>query len=243
VTPPYSGYSNKRAVYVVTYGRSGSTLLTGYLTSLPGLVIRGENNMFPLSGFQAEQRILMSLQRNFTNRLEPTSPWYGAHHFNVRRWRKDFMKALLNQMYPARPIPKTIGFKEIRWYYMTKPEEFSDTIDWLLSLRQPAAAIFLFRNLDKVQASEWWAELTEEQRSIDRAKLEDWEAGCRQYAAEHPDQSVVVTYEDFTTDPAAAQSICNLLGVRFSEESWKAVLSKDFSYSQRTNSRISRLLA
>jgi hypothetical protein len=230
VLPPYSGYSKFRSVYVVTYGRSGSTLLTGYLTELPGFDLKGENYLFPLPAMESEKKVRDSRRKPYKGRENPENPWYGSHQFSPHRWRADITRAMLNQLYPSRPIPKTIGFKEIRWYSYVKPEEFDETLEWLCSLRGPGAVIFLFRDLDKVMSSAWWAELPPEKAASDRKKLERFEAQAREFAHTHPNMATVITYEEFIKDPAAPQRVCDLLGVKYSEATWKKVLSGNYSY-------------
>lgn len=237
VLPPYSGTSKMRSVYVVTYGRSGSTLLTGYLTKLPGFDLKGENYLFPLPLMEAERRMYESRTKKYGGREQPTHPWYGTHQFSRPRFRRDALNLMLNQLYPSRPIPKTIGFKEIRWYYMIKPEDFTTTLDWLRGLRAPGAVIFLFRNLDNVLTSAWWGEMTEEKRAESRVALEAFEARSREYAAAHPEHSTVVTYEEFISSPDAGKRICDVLGVPFKESVWKAVLSEDYSYKRDKNAK------
>jgi hypothetical protein len=166
---------------------------------------------------EAEQKLRDSRQKPYKGRENPESPWYGSHQFTPKRWRRDIADALLNQLYPSRPIPKTIGFKEIRWYSFVKPEQFDETLDWLCSLHAPGAIIFLFRDLDNVMKSGWWAEMEPEKKARDRAKLERFEVHARAYAETHPDSSIVVTYEDFISTAAAPQAICDLLGVGFKE--------------------------
>ena len=42
-----------RFLFVVTYGRSGSTLVQGLLNAMPGVLVRGENNLFVLPLFRS----------------------------------------------------------------------------------------------------------------------------------------------------------------------------------------------
>lgn len=235
VLPPNSGTSRMRSVYVVTYGRSGSTLLTGYLSRLPGFDLKGENFLFPIPGFEAEQRLMKARHKPYGGRDLPASPWYGSHRFNRDQWRRDFARAVLNQLYPNQVIPKTVGFKEIRWYRMVKPVDFAATLDWLRELRAPGAVIFLFRDLDKVLTSAWWAEMPPDKQANSRRKLEKFEEMSREYAAANPQAATVVTYEEFTTDPAAAERICRLLGIEFREQVWRQTL--DARYSFKTEGR------
>lgn len=228
--PPYDTASRMRSLYVVTYGRSGSTLLTGYLTKLPGMDLRGENYLFPLPLAEAESRLADAAALSYGGRERPSSPWYGSQLFDLPRWQRDIRRALINQLYPRQPIPKTIGFKEIRWWYRLTEQDFERKLQWLIGIRPPGGIVFLTRNLDKTMAGAWWKEQTEEQRAHSRAGLERFEGLVERYAQAHPDHSVWVTYEDFTASPDAARRICEMLGVAFDERVWKATLGERYSY-------------
>ena len=97
VLPPYTGTSKMRSVYVVTYGRSGSTLLTGYLTKLPGFDLKGENYLFPLPLMEAERRMYESRTKKYGGREQPTHPWYGTQQFSRPRFRRDALNLMLTQ--------------------------------------------------------------------------------------------------------------------------------------------------
>ncbi len=228
--PPWRGTSRFRSVYVVTYGRSGSTLLTGYLTHLPGFDIKGENYLFPLPLADAEERLAAAARLPYQGRSKPASPWYGSHEFSTLQWKRDVRRALLNQLYPFRPIPKTIGFKEIRWWYRTTEEDFEQKLRWITSIRKPGAIIFLTRNLDDTMAGAWWVKLSDEERVRQRAALEDFERRAAAYAHANPDHAIHVTYEAFCADSREAQRLCAMLGVRFREDVYRQTLGERYSY-------------
>ena len=46
------------AVFVITYGRSGSTLMQGILNSIDGFHIKGENNGFVFKLFESYQLLV-----------------------------------------------------------------------------------------------------------------------------------------------------------------------------------------
>lgn len=229
VMPPYRA-SRMRSLYLVTYGRSGSTLVTGYLSKLPGVLLRGENYLFPLPLAEAEHWLRKAGNLSYGGRDEPASPWFGSHLFSAKRWRRDMSRALINQLYPRQPIPRTIGFKEIRWYYRVKPDAFAATMDWLIGLRPPGAVIFLTRDLERVMAGAWWATWDEEKRAKARASLERFERQAQEYARANPEHSVLITYEDFVSSPDAARSMCTLLGLPFRESVWRSTLGERYSY-------------
>jgi hypothetical protein len=230
VLPPFSGTSKMRSVYVVTYGRSGSTLITGYLSRLPGFNLRGENCLFPYFAYKTEKHIHVTRRLNFTNSNNQSHPWYGQNHLNSKRFNSDFKNIFLNQLYPNMFIPKTIGFKEIRYHKLVEDSDFAPMLDWLRELRAPGAIVFMFRDLDKVMTSGWWAKLKPEEAAQTRKKLEHFERQSRDYAAANPDNSIIVTYERFTTDETMPREICDLLGVKFSEQVWQDTLGTEFSW-------------
>ena len=230
VLPPWTGTSKFRSLYVVTYGRSGSTLVNGYLSHLPGVDLKGENYLFPLPLADAEARLADAVALKYGGRDKPASPWYGSHQFSTIQWKRDIRRALFNQLYPFSPIPKTVGFKEIRWWYRLDESDFEQKLQWLIAVRKPGAIVFLTRNLDKTMAGAWWAKQSEEERAKSRAGLEKFERLALAYAAAHPDHSVHITYEDFCADSGAAKRINRMLGMKFKEDVYKQVLGERYSY-------------
>lgn len=233
IVPPFSGTSRFRAVYVVTYGRSGSTLLTSYLSTLPGFDIKGENNLFIMLGREAEVRLRASREMKSTKRDQHTDAWYGSHLYSVARWRQDQLRALLNQLYPQQLIPKTIGFKEIRWYGDAATQNLQASLDWLRELRQPSAIIFNTRNLDDVFKSGWWATKSPEELAEIRAKLKRFEATAALYVSENPQNAFITEYERLISEPEHAKALCAFLGVEFSESGWQKLLATPHSYPSK----------
>ena len=237
VFPPFSGTSKMRSVYVVTYGRSGSTLITGYLSRLPGFNLRGENCLFPYFAYMTEKRIHVTHRLNLDNSQNQSNPWYGQQLLNPKRFNSDFKNIFLNQLYPNMFIPKTIGFKEIRYHKLVEDPDFAPMLDWLRELRAPGAIVFMFRDLDKVMASGWWGKLEPQEAAQTRKRLERFERQCCNYAEANPDNSIIVTYERFTSDENMPREICDLLGVKFSKEVWQDTLGSKFSWkTQRPSS-------
>ena len=65
-----------RFVTVVTYGRTGSTVLQAALNALPGVIVRGENYS-ALRGLNAYvQAIAETADRHHAGK--PTHPWFGS---------------------------------------------------------------------------------------------------------------------------------------------------------------------
>lgn len=231
--PPYR-HSKFRSLYVLTYGRSGSTLLTGYLSMLPGIDLRGENYLYMLPFAQSDERMLALSQLRYADRHKTSSPWYGSQQSSYPRYRRQLRKLLLDQLYPLRPIPKTLGFKEIRWWYRLSPDRFEQDLTWLLDLFPRGGVVVLTRDLEKVFSGAWWAEMSDDERRNAQAQLQQFETLAKEYVANFPDRAIHVTYEGFTSDPGMARELTEFLGLGFRERIWRKALGTRFSYpSQR----------
>lgn len=69
----------RRHVFLVSYGRTGSTLLMALLSNHPGVLVRGENNML-LRHFQ---RTYEALKSKYDAESDATnSPYFGGHLFD-----------------------------------------------------------------------------------------------------------------------------------------------------------------
>src|SRR5262245_20569651 len=69
-----------RYVFVVAYGRSGSTLVQGLLNALPRTLVRGENNLFILPLFRSTALVRTLKQRYGRGTTRPTSAFFGLPH-------------------------------------------------------------------------------------------------------------------------------------------------------------------
>lgn len=232
--PPYFSRSQFRSVYVATYGRSGSTLLMRWLSTLPGFSIKGENKLFMLPALDCEPLLESAMQFNSRAGIRwlgdgPKNPWCGVSGLSVNRWRRDFVNALLNQLYPRDLIPYTIGFKEIRWHEL--PEESRGRrMDWIKSLRPPGAVIFLFRDLGDVMNSGWWQSMPSESRMAAIQDLKKFEAWAQNYCNANKESTFIIRYEEFVSNRTVVAQLCNFLGVPFSEVDWRFVLSEPLSH-------------
>ena len=74
--------SIRRFVFIVTYGRSGSTLLQKIIGSAPGFYIAGENKD-ALFGLYESCRSVAYARRHFGSSLTTSgNPWFGAERLD-----------------------------------------------------------------------------------------------------------------------------------------------------------------
>jgi Sulfotransferase family len=147
-----------RFVFVVAYGRSGSTLVQGLLNALPRVLVRGENNFYVLPIYQS-----MVLARRFRRRYhgpgsnDITSAFYGVNGVrpaDFAAFARDLVvKQLLGE--EARRRLDVIGFKEVRWHHIGADEE-ADFFDFM-DLAFPGAQYVLNeRDHQSVVTSGFW---------------------------------------------------------------------------------------
>ncbi|RKN49092.1 sulfotransferase [Micromonospora endolithica] len=147
-----------RYVFVVTYGRSGSTLLMGLLNTIPGYRIRGENGNALYRLYQA-QAVLDGAHRRHGGDESRSSrnPWYGAHAWRPSAFRRALLDAFVADVLCPRPGDRVLGFKEIR-YTEAHLEDLTGYLDFLRKSFPASKIVFNHRLPDDVARSAWWAE-------------------------------------------------------------------------------------
>jgi len=190
---------------ILTYGRSGSTLLQGILNSAEGVCIRGENDLALLGLYRSYQAIVASKDRFSANSENPTHPWYGAHllepHTYARALGESFRQHVL------RPPPSTtmIGFKEIRYGFLTE-NDFIGLVEFCRSAFSRPAFIVNTREMEAVIASN---EKAGHQVTPDQLRHSD--AILRNFAATGRDDVHHVHYDDYIKDAARLEAMINFL--------------------------------
>ena len=198
-------YTPKKYVFVVSSGRSGSTLVQGLLNALPGVLVRGENGFYLLQLFRSQRRV-RNYQRSFGgNSWQPTSAFYGIDEADP----DDFLRAARKLMYGqllARHNPlsvRTLGFKEIRWEELRK-DEWEPFFEFFERIFPDARYVLNDRNPENVVDSGHWQKVERDKalRTLHHAR--DLRAFLRRT---RPDRTYDVTFEVITgTDRAASDA-------------------------------------
>ncbi|WP_445363936.1 hypothetical protein ACJJIQ_05305 [Microbulbifer sp. ANSA003] len=220
-------YSN---VFVITYGRSGSTLLLGVLNSIDGYLIRGENFSFVWHLYKAFCSLKKTEKEFGDSRSEsPTSPWYGASKLDFDKYLKSTKKTILEQLNRDQGLfkkrAKVVGFKEIRYIEPSQVEELESYIEFLRQVFDKPAFIFNTRNLTDVVKSSWWKNRDE---NLVRKKLGKAEERFNLLAGKY-DDCLLVSYEGVVSR-REVKSIFDFLGEDFHEEKVETLLKVRHSY-------------
>ncbi|QZY27663.1 sulfotransferase [Nocardioides coralli] len=219
-----------RYVFIVTYGRSGSTLLQGVLNSLPGYLVRGENRQAMRHLWEFHRTAVRERDRQRTGRERrglppgghpPTDAYYGIDEFPVRRSLAGIRALALDTLLRPEPGTRVTGFKEIRW----DDEDVAAYVTWLRKVFPGARFVVNTRSLDDVAQSRWWAD-----DPGARERLEAVEARLLELRESLGEAAFHVRYDDYVADPAALRPLMDWLGEAYDEERLREVLATRHSY-------------
>lgn len=215
----------KGFLFIVTYGRSGSTLLMNLLSTLPGSVIRGENYNTMGQLFEAVRTVRRTKAKWADAGRDPSHPWYGAPDMHPERFADEmnatFVKHVLNPPKNAR----WIGFKEIR--YVAMGEQWTGILDFMRNKFPNSHIVMNTRDQEKVLNSAWW-------KRHDPAKVRQMvtrmDADFANYNAKFPDCTSLVRFEDYSSDPLALKPVFDALGEPMNTEAMRKVIEKKLTH-------------
>lgn len=215
---------NFSSVLIVTYGRSGSTLLQGLLNSIDGCLIRGENYNFCYGLFKAYESIVNTKNQfgNESKSLEATSPWYGAALLDENRFIEDARKLVLNQLNPDALQLNCIGFKEIR--YIDKDfslKKLYEYMGFLEKLFPNPAFIALTRDHDQVMSSGWWQKQDVKKAEARLTEFEEYIS----YYSKNKNNVFHIDYSDMINQTQNLQKMFEFIGAPYNKVAVESVLS------------------
>ena len=149
--------TNLNFLTIVTFGRSGSTILQSVLNSHPQVLIRGENYNAFVGLWQYWTSIQDSANRHHSGKSD--HPWFGTARLDPRSVLTGLHnQAVLNVLRPKLHT-EWAGFKEVRY----EKAYFADSttlLSYLLFLQELfPGLVFLFNTRDPQAAvkSGWWS--------------------------------------------------------------------------------------
>lgn len=210
---PPGGY-----VFVVTWGRSGSTLLQAVLNAIPGYCIRGENSGVIADLSQAWATIERSepmrglrWHHEEEGRISPPEhPWYGAEDTVPDEFGLGLADVFVRDILKLPPNTRVAGFKEIR-YHETRPHPM-DQIRFMAWFFPNARFIINTRSHEATMKSGWWATMSPERVKVHLAGAE---ALFARIEDEFPTRSLRLHYEDYAGNPEAMRPMFEFLGEPF----------------------------
>lgn len=211
-------------LFIVTYGRTGSTLLLGILNAHPKIRIQGENAGLFHGLYESLRKLDQFENHRDTMACDtPENPYFGATAFPFSKVREEITR-LLDGFFPEDDAIETTGFKEIRY----DSPDLDNFLDFLKSRYANTRFVFLTREHAAVVRSGFYKNTDPE---ILGKHLSLIEARFRNYAARNPAISLQLDYRDLLSFDRIPE-LFSFLGYSASEESWKSVISTKHSYTQ-----------
>lgn len=211
-------------LFIVTYGRSGSTLLQGILNSIPGYLIRGENRavVYRLYEFHST---LLSASGEFARPADLTSrdSWFGVDEYAASLAVSRMRALVLDTVLRPQPDTRVTGFKEIRWWQ----RDWRGYLAFLQQLFPGARFVLNTRDHIGVAKSKWWANQPEHDVL---AKLAQYEVQLDAMAASLGPSAYRVHYDDYVADPSVLAGLFDWLGEPFDRAAVDPVLDMKHSF-------------
>lgn len=228
---PKDGY-----VFVVAFGRSGSTLTQHLLNSIPGYFIRGENsntlihlsrsitaiqNEVNFKQRQEPKRSELSAERPYFGKMVGTSldPWYGMEDVDVDDYAMSLFDTFVSKVLCPKGAARVLGFKEIR--YHNDPRYFPRFLDTIRKYFPHSRFIFQNRDFENVVKSSFWKKMEEGEV---RRRWDNFERMTKAYAEGHGSFCYQLRYEDYLEGPEKLAPMFRFLREPFDEKRVKAIL-------------------
>jgi hypothetical protein len=217
---------------IVTYGRTGSTLLMGILNSIPGVLVRGENMNLCAGLFAAYEALKTAKSEHGKHAQDSTKPFFGAECLDESLFLKDSQTLLKHQLVPSnRSDIECWGFKEIR--YVPKALRYAGKyglpqyLDFLSGMLPASAFIFLTRNREQVANSAFWKSRDQSEAFAGMALFEKT---ARQWSSARRD-CFWIDYEEMLSGPDKLHEMFDFMGAAFDWATIQKVMSREHSYA------------
>lgn len=219
---PTKGY-----VFIITYGRSGSTLLQRALMTIDGALIRGEN-LNSLFALYRSSALVDEVARDFgSHKRSQKDPFFGADEVRPGEYRRALVDAFSNYILTPEKVPTWLGFKEIRSYETIN--HFDGYMDFLINAFPGGRVIFNIRDVDEVRRSGWWATMDPDDVRMRLLALREKFAA---YTARRPERALLMDYDQFKDDPSAFKPLFEFLGEPFREQAIATILRERLDHKQ-----------
>ena len=221
-----STFPKFNSIIIVTYGRSGSTLLQGILNSLPSVMVRGENHDFCWGLYMAWKSLsIASTKFGGPRSNSSTAAWYGAKDLNPELFIEHAQEALKAQIIP-KDYPRNIcfGFKEIR--YFDHLDELPNFLNFLTKLLPNTAIIFNTRDHNSVCNSAFWTKVPENDL---RKKLAIADQIFFEYAQQN-DNAFICRYERMVLGLRGLRPLFDFIGVQPDANDLNKIIQTPHSY-------------
>lgn len=223
-------YKDYSYLFIVTYGRSGSTLMQSLLNSLDGVQIRGENYNALFHLHQTIRTVNKTKRLSRNRRISnPDEPWYGAGDLQPLLYRNTLLNAFVSHVLRPDDGKTVLGFKEIRHAPTSMTNfQFTTYMDFLLESFPDAKIVFNTRNVEDVAKSGWFARQDPKKT---KAKIRACDDRFARYDASS-DRTILMHYDDYVADHSKIAELFAFLGYDYDAAAVASIFSKPLEHAK-----------
>ncbi len=228
-------------LFVITYGRSGSTVLLNLLNAIDGYAIRGENSGI-VNHLAKTVSLLAEVQAEpHAKSVNPHAPWYGILDPDVESWGRRLADAFAAEFLRPEQDTRVLGFKEIRYTgdHVTDAE-YHDTIDFLARFFPGSRFIFNTRAWSEVVESGWWRYYpnVKEVGDLVRSADERFKTSIKRLG----DRAFLIDHGEFAGNPTGFRPLISWLGETLSDDELDKITQHKLKHMQLAHEDRGRLL-
>lgn len=214
-------------IFIVTYGRSGSTVLQSILQAIPGYFVRGENMnaLFPL--YQASKAAHTARYVHGKNSHAADDPWYGANEIDPESYTQRLLASFVSEILQPPADARVVGFKEIR-FHEAGTEDFEPFLNFIYDNFSGCKFVFNTRPWEEVSRSGWWANMKPERVKDIITNADDLYAS---YLNKYPERAIHMRHEVTRADPKAFMPLFDFLGEVYDEDMVASIAGKRLGHS------------
>lgn len=198
-------------VFIITFGRTGSTALLKALNAIDGACIRGQNGALLCSLAEAAETLADKHRERSGNRARLTgNPWYGIGDSQPDAFAKALAESFVAHVLRPPEGTRITGFKEINYTDETLSDRaFDAVIRFMLDHFEDPHIVFLTRDPADASQSGWWQD---RDRDVVMDVLDMTIERFRKAHAANPDRSFLIDHAEFDRTPAGLRPLLDWLG-------------------------------
>lgn len=212
-------------VFIVTFGRTGSTALLKVLNAIDGACIRGQNGALLCSLAVATQNLQEKFRERSGNRARLTgNPWYGIGEAEPDAFARSLADSFTSHVLRPPEGTRITGFKEINYTDETLTDrDFRATLEFMLTYFEDARVIFLTRDPAEASQSGWWQDRDQD---IVIDVLEMTVERFEKAHAAFPERSFLLDHSAFDRNPKGLRPLLDWLDEDLSDAALAAALEE-----------------
>jgi hypothetical protein len=216
---------NYSSIIVVTYGRTGSTLLQGLLNTINGVTVLGENDNAFYHLYMYQKTIKETSLRH--NGEAPNGPFYGCSMPRHELTAEAIRNVINAYFYSAKTITGAhcVGFKEVKYYQIGS--NLTEYLDFLNQNFPNPLFIFLSRAHKEIVQSGWWSDMPPQEVI---AQISEVETTARNFAQKQKN-TYLIDYNDVIEENETLRNLFHKIGASYNSHRARVVFNTPHSYN------------